>query len=53
MADRGKPLPLSTKQEIKERHASGETLRRIAESLEVSKTTAQKFGTKPLQGKRQ
>lgn len=53
MAERGKPLPLITKQEIRQRHASGEPLRRIAADLEVSKTTAQKFGTKPLKEKRQ
>ena len=52
MAERGKPLPLGKRMEIKKRHAAGETLRSIATSLGVSKTTAQQFGTRPLQGTR-
>lgn len=52
MAERGKPLPINTRMEIKQRHASGEPLRRVAESLGISKTTAQKFGTKPLKDRR-
>ena len=52
MAERGKPLPLLLRMEIKQRHASGEPLRRIAADLNVSKTTAAKFGTKPLKEKR-
>jgi len=52
MAERGKPLPLPKRMEIKQRHAAGEPLRSIAAALGVSKTTAQQFGTKPLQGKR-
>jgi IS30 family transposase len=52
MAERGKPLAFGTRQEIKQRHASGESLRKIAEALGISKTTAQQFGTKPLQQKR-
>lgn len=52
MASKGKPLPIAVKQEIKQRHSTGEPLRRIADSLGISKTTAAKFGTKPLQGKR-
>jgi DNA invertase Pin-like site-specific DNA recombinase len=53
MAKRGKPLPFEMKQEIKQRHSAGEPLRKIAEALGISKTTAQQFGTKPLQRKRQ
>lgn len=51
MAERGKPLPLHSRMEIKQRHAERQTLRQIAASLGISKTTAQKFGTKPLSRK--
>lgn len=51
MAERGKPLPLSKRMEIKSRHAAGETLRSIAADMGVSKTTAAKFGTRPLKHK--
>lgn len=50
MAARGKPLPFSVRNEIKTRR-TGETVRRVAAALGVSKTTVQKyagkFGTKP------
>jgi hypothetical protein len=52
MAQRGRPLPLAVKQEIRQRHAASEPLRKIAEALGISKTTAHKFGTKPLKERR-
>lgn len=48
MAERGKPIPIATRLEIKDRRQS-ETVRRVAEQLQVSKTTVQKYGTRPLQ----
>lgn len=53
MARQGKPLPFDVREEIKQRHAEREPLRRIAADLGISKTTAQKFGTKPLIQKRE
>ncbi len=52
MAERGKPIPLPMRMEIKRRHSAGESLRKIAAELRISKTTAQQFGTKPLQQRR-
>jgi response regulator of citrate/malate metabolism len=45
MAARGTPLPFNVRQQIKEQRAS-ETVRRIADTLKVSKTTVQKYGGK-------
>jgi len=42
MAERGKPLPFQTREEIKARRAS-ETVREVARQLQVSKTTVQKY----------
>lgn len=52
----GKLLPLAIRIEIRERRHE-ETVRQIAESLRLSKTTVQKYGynrgTKPLSEKRE
>lgn len=45
MADTGRPLPFLLRLEIRERRKE-ETVRRIAESLGLSKTTVQKYGNK-------
>lgn len=51
MADRGKLIPVSLRLEIKQRRLD-EPVRKVAESLGISKTTVQKYGnkngTKPL-----
>ncbi len=43
MAERGKPIPVSLRMEIKERRTS-EPVRSVASSLGISKTTVQKYG---------
>jgi hypothetical protein len=51
MADRGKLIPVSVRLEIKQRLLE-EPVRKVADSLRLSKTTVQKYGnnkvTKPL-----
>lgn len=57
MADTRKPLPVATRLEIKERRSQGETVRHIAGSLHVSKTTVVKYqknrGTRLLNNDRE
>lgn len=50
MAERGKPIPIAVRLQIKEQRASS-TVRALADALRLSKTTVQKYagkiGTKP------
>lgn len=43
MAVRGKPLPFSLREQIREAKRSGETVRRIAALFGLSKTTVSKW----------
>lgn len=43
MADRGTPIPVSVRLEIKQRRLD-EPVRKVADSLGLSKTTVQKYG---------
>lgn len=45
MAERGKPIPFSMREEIKSRRDES-TVREVAKNLGVSKTTVQKYGNK-------
>lgn len=47
MANRGSPLPWSTRMEIQRLRLDGETVREAAAAVGVSKTTACKYGPKP------
>jgi len=56
MANTGKLLPFSTRMEIRQRRQIPEPIRKIAQSLGLSKTTVQKYsgnnrGTKLLNDK--
>lgn len=43
MAERGKPIPISTRLEIKDRRQT-EPIRKVATALGLSKSTVQKYG---------
>jgi response regulator of citrate/malate metabolism len=45
MATKGRPIPFSLREEIKARRAE-DTVRKVAQTLQVSKTTVQKYGHK-------
>lgn len=44
MADRGTPIPIAVRMEIKQRRTMRETVRTVAQALGLSKTTVQKYG---------
>lgn len=48
MAERGKPLPFNVREQIKAARQQGATVRTAAQSVGVSKTTAQKYGRSSL-----
>lgn len=48
MADRGRPIPFSLKEEIKAKRQEA-TVRQTANELNLSKTTVQKYGSSLVQ----
>ena len=48
MAQQGKILPIATRQAIKEMRANGETVRTVAQSLQINRNTACKYGRTTL-----
>jgi response regulator of citrate/malate metabolism len=48
MAERGKPLSFTVREQIKTARQQGATVRTAAQSAGVSKTTAQKYGRNSL-----
>ena len=45
MASRGKPIPFSLREQIRQRRQF-EPVRKVAQALRISKTTVQKYGRK-------